>query len=208
MIQIYGKTILLMEFKSIIKAHDSNSWQYYFINGIQPHNQISLFKPMANYLSKTQFSLATSKYPIFIGNIKKPNFHWQHQKPNFHWQHQKPSFHWQHKKNSVLISNIKSPIFISNIKNPIFVGNIKSLVFAGNIKKPSFHWQYQKVQFTLALFYQKPKIINAWQKYYVIIISFKRLCRSFFGQYLGQSRNKDPGRFTYCFKGLGLVHRH
>ena len=50
-------------------------------------------------------------------------------------------------------------------------------------QKSSFHWQHQKaqfslaiskIQFTLALFYQKPKIINAWQKYYVIIISFKR----------------------------------
>ena len=41
MIQTHGKTILLMEFKSIIKAHNSNSWQYYFINGIQPYNQSS-----------------------------------------------------------------------------------------------------------------------------------------------------------------------
>ena len=34
----------------------------------------------------------------------------------------------------------------------------------------------------------------------------KNLCGSFFGQYLGPSRNKDPGPFTCCFKGLGLVH--
>ena len=38
MIQIHGKTILSMEFKSIINAHDSNTWQNNFINGIQIHN--------------------------------------------------------------------------------------------------------------------------------------------------------------------------
>ena len=27
-----------------------------------------------------------------------------------------------------------------------------------------------------------------------------------FGQYIGPSRNKDPRPFTFCFKGLGLVH--
>jgi len=32
MIQIHGKTILSMEFKSIIKPHDSNTWQNDFIN--------------------------------------------------------------------------------------------------------------------------------------------------------------------------------
>ena len=81
-----------MGFNPIIKAHDSNSWQYYFINEIQPHDQTPRFKPMANYLSKAQFSLATSKTqfplatsksPVFIGNIKKTNFHWQYQKTQF-----------------------------------------------------------------------------------------------------------------------------
>ena len=28
MIQVHGKTILSIEFKSIIKAHDSNPWQF------------------------------------------------------------------------------------------------------------------------------------------------------------------------------------
>ena len=32
MIQIHGKTILSMEFKSIINAHDSNTWQNNVIN--------------------------------------------------------------------------------------------------------------------------------------------------------------------------------
>ena len=51
MIQIYGKTILSMEF--------------------QIHNQSPRFKLMAIYLSKTQFTLA----------ISKPNSPWQYQKP-------------------------------------------------------------------------------------------------------------------------------
>ena len=72
-----------MEFKSIIKAHDLNSWQFIY--------------------PKAQFSLEKSK----------PNSHWQYQKPNSHWQHQspflignikaqfslaisKPNFHWRY----------------------------------------------------------------------------------------------------------------
>ena len=44
MIQTHGKTILLMEFKSMIKAHDSISWQIIY--------------------QKAQFSLAISKNKI------------------------------------------------------------------------------------------------------------------------------------------------
>jgi len=29
----------------------------------------------------------------------------------------------------------------------------------------------------------------------------------FFGQCSGPSKSKDPGPFSCCFKGLGLVHR-
>ena len=60
MIQVYGKTILSMKFKSTIKTHDLNQWQFIY--------------------PKAQFSLAKSK----------PNSHWQYQKPNSHWQHQIP----------------------------------------------------------------------------------------------------------------------
>ena len=60
MIQIHGKTILSMEFKSIIKAHGLNLWQF-----IYPKAQFSLV------IFKTQFSLATSK----------PNSYWQYQRP-------------------------------------------------------------------------------------------------------------------------------
>ena len=56
MIQVHCKTILSMEFKSIIKTHDSNPWQF-----IHP-------KPNLIGNIKAQFLLATSK----------PNFHWHY----------------------------------------------------------------------------------------------------------------------------------
>ena len=61
MIQVHGQTILLMEFKSMIKAHDLNSWQFIY--------------PKLNSHWQHQNS-------IFIGNIKL-NFYWQHQNPIF-----------------------------------------------------------------------------------------------------------------------------
>ena len=79
MIQIHGKTILLMEFKSMIKAHDLNPWQFIY--------------------PKPNFSLATSK----------PNSHWQYQslvlKHSSHWQYLKPNSHWQY-QSPVLTGNI------------------------------------------------------------------------------------------------------
>ena len=41
MSQVHGTAILSMGFNSIIKAHGLNSWQIYFINGIQIYNQNS-----------------------------------------------------------------------------------------------------------------------------------------------------------------------
>ena len=84
MIQVYGKTILSIEFKSIIKAHDLNPWQFIY--------------------PKAQFSLAKSK----------PNSHWQHQsliligniKAHFSLAKSKSNSYWQH-KSSILIGNIK-----------------------------------------------------------------------------------------------------
>ena len=49
MIQVHGKTILSMEFKSMIKAHDLNSWQFIY--------------PKPNFHWQHQ-------NPILIGNIK------------------------------------------------------------------------------------------------------------------------------------------
>ena len=55
---------------NISKAHDSSSWQNNFINGIQIHNQSPWFKPMAIYLSKTQFTLAISKAQFSLAILK------------------------------------------------------------------------------------------------------------------------------------------
>ena len=69
MIQIHGKTILSMEFKSIIKAHGLYPWQF-----IHP---------------KAQFSLATFKAQFSLA-ISKPSSRWQYLKPNSRWQHKSP----------------------------------------------------------------------------------------------------------------------
>ena len=96
MIQVNGKTILSMEFKSMIKAHDLNPWQFIY-SKTNFHWQYQSLIFIGNI--KTQFSLATSK----------PNSHWQHQnsiligniktqfllatsKSNSHWQYQSPIF--------------------------------------------------------------------------------------------------------------------
>ena len=64
MIQVYGKTILSMEFKSIIKARDSNPWQ--FIHP-KPNSHWQHQSPILIGI-KAQFLLATSKL----------NFHWHY----------------------------------------------------------------------------------------------------------------------------------
>ena len=156
-----------MELKSIIKAHDSNSWQYYFINGIQPHDQSPWFKPMTNYSSEAQFSLVTSKAQFLLVTSKSP----------------------------VLTGNIKKAQFsLATLKSSVLTSNIKTQ-FSLATSKAQFLLAISKVQFALALFYQKPKIINAWQKYYVIIISFKRwtiFLKLYYGILL-----KKPGQSFY-----------
>ena len=62
MIQVHGKTILSMEFKSIIKAHDSNPWQF-----IHP-------KPNFHWQYQKPNSHWQHPSPILIGNIKSPIF--------------------------------------------------------------------------------------------------------------------------------------
>ena len=144
---------------NIWKAYDSSPWQNNFINGIRIHNQSPWFKPMAIYLSKSQFSLAILKpnshwqhqSPILIGNIKaqfllaifktqfllaifKTQFSLAISKPNSRWQYLKPNSHWQY----------QNPILIGNIKSPILIGNIKSSTYVGTI-------------------YRKPKVVNTWQ---------------------------------------------
>ena len=104
MIQIHGKTILSMEFKSIIKAHDLNPLQFIYP---KPSSRWQYLKPNSHWQHqnpilvgniKTQFSLATSK----------PSSLWQYLKPNSHWQYQIP----------ILIGNIKSPTYVGTIKKP------------------------------------------------------------------------------------------
>ena len=68
MIQVHGKTILSMEFTSMIKAHDLNPWQFIYpkLNSHLQHQSLILIGNI-----KTQFSFATPK----------PNSHWQYQSP-------------------------------------------------------------------------------------------------------------------------------
>ena len=79
--------ILSMEFKSIIKAHGLNPWQFI--------------------------------YPT----------------PNSHWQHQ-------------------SPIFVGNIKTQFSLAISKAQLTLALLKGQANY---------LAVFYQKPKVINTWQ---------------------------------------------
>ena len=62
MIQVYGKTILSMKFKSIIKAHDLNPWQFIYP---KPNSHWQHQNPILICNIKAQFLLA----------ISKPNFH-------------------------------------------------------------------------------------------------------------------------------------
>ena len=60
MTQVHSKIILSIEFKSMIKDHDLNPWQF-----ISP-------KPNSHW------------------QYQKPNLCWHYLKSNFHWQHQSP----------------------------------------------------------------------------------------------------------------------
>ena len=83
MIQVHDKTILSMEFKSIIKAHDLNSWQFIYP---KPNSHWQYQSSILTGNIKTQFSFTTSNL----------NSHWQYQKPSSHWQYSKPNFHWHY----------------------------------------------------------------------------------------------------------------
>ena len=92
------------------------------------------------------------------------------------WQiiYQKPSSRWQHHKAQFLLATSKAQFSLATSKSPVLTGNIKTPNFQWQHQKAQFSLVISKAQFTFALFYQKHKIIDAWQKYYVIIISFKR----------------------------------
>ena len=73
-IQVHGKTILSMKFKSIIKAYDSNPWQ--FIHP-KPNSHWQHQSPILIGNIKTQFSLA-----LFYQKEKSPRLSntWQRKK--------------------------------------------------------------------------------------------------------------------------------
>ena len=82
---------------------------------------------------KTQFSLVISKAQHALA-LFKAQFSLATSKPNSHWQHQKPNLRWHYlKPNS---------------------GNIKTQFSLALLKTQANY---------LALFYQKPKVVNTWQ---------------------------------------------
>ena len=74
MIQVHGKTILSMEFKSIIKAHDLNPWQF-----IHP-------KPNSYWQYQSSILIGNIKAQFLIGNIKT-RFLLATSKPDFYWHY-------------------------------------------------------------------------------------------------------------------------
>ena len=119
--------ILSREFKSIIKAHGLNPWQFIYP---KPNSHWQYQNSILISNIKSQFLL--DQIPIFIGNIKtqfslalsKPSSRWQYLKPNFHWQHQNP----------ILIGNIKAQFSLAIFKTQ----------FSLTISNLNSHWQYQK----------------------------------------------------------------
>ena len=63
MIQVHGKTILSMEFKSIIKTHDSNPWQFVYP---KPNSHWQYQNSIFIGDIKAQFSLAISKAQLTL----------------------------------------------------------------------------------------------------------------------------------------------
>ena len=117
MIQVHGKTILSMEFKSMIKTHDLNPWQFIYPKPKfhwQHQNSILIGNIKIQFsltISKSQLMLALFKARFSLA-ISKPNSHWQYQKPNLRWHYLKPNFHWQH-QNPILIGNIKTQFLLT-----------------------------------------------------------------------------------------------
>ena len=67
MIQAHGKTILSMEFTSMIKAHDLNPWQFIYpkLNSHLQHQSLILIDNI-----KTPFSLVISKVQLILALLK------------------------------------------------------------------------------------------------------------------------------------------
>ena len=71
MIQIYGKTILLMEFKSIVKTYGLNLWQFIYPK-FNSHWQYQ--NPILIGNIKTQFSLTISKTQLTLALKAQSNY--------------------------------------------------------------------------------------------------------------------------------------
>ena len=78
MIQVHGKTILSMKFKSMIKAHDLNPWQFIY----QKPSSYWQYQKSPILIGNIKSPVLTSnikiknkkiKKPILIGNIESPN---------------------------------------------------------------------------------------------------------------------------------------
>ena len=66
-IQVHGKTILSMEFKSMIKTHDLNPWQFIYP---KPNSHWQHQNPIFISNIKAQFSLAISKTQLTLALFK------------------------------------------------------------------------------------------------------------------------------------------
>ena len=135
---------------------------------------------MAIYLSKTQFSLVTSK----------PNFHWQHQNPIL-IGNIKAQFSLAISKAQLTLALFKTQFSLANIKAQFSLATSKAQLMLALFKiqfslatsKAQFSLVISKAQLALtllktqanylALSYQKPKVIKYLAKYYIIIISLK-----------------------------------
>ena len=134
MIQVHGKTILSMEFKSIIKAYGLNPWQFYQWNSNpirKAHDSTSwqIICQNAQFslaIFKVQFSLATSKAQFSLATLK---------------------------------AQFSLAIFETQFSLAIF-----KTQFSLAISNAQFTLVPLKAQTNyLTLFYQKPKVINTWQ---------------------------------------------
>ena len=87
MIQVYGKTILSMEFKSIIKVHDSNPWQF-----IHP-------KPNSHWQHQSPIligiTLSKRKEPKIIKCLAKKKIYHVTVAKKGSWQSSYEETHWE-----------------------------------------------------------------------------------------------------------------
>ena len=71
MTQIHDKTILSIEFKSIIKTHDLKPWQFIYP---KPNSHWQYQNPILIGNIKNPILISNIKSPILIGNIKSPTY--------------------------------------------------------------------------------------------------------------------------------------